>query len=357
MIAIIGAGPSGAHAASLLAKHERVVIFEEHGKVGLPVQCTGITTSYLSSLVPVKKDFLVNKVSRVRVFSPNSNFADFNLKNPNLVLDRAAFDKAIVGRALDSGAELLKGQHFLHSRRVNSKIVMDFRGKYKHANADVLIGADGPFSQVAKCNGMFGKRSYVIGVQARVKLDVDPDLVEFHLDKDFMGWLVPESDKIARLGIASYSQQNFLFKNFMAKRAGRGKVYGYQSGFIPIYNPRIKTQKNNVYLVGDAATQLKSSTHGGIIQGLIAAQELSKAYKNKISYEKLWKKRIGSDLWLSLMIRKRMDTFSNEHYNRLIRMVNQDGVKKLVEFYDRDFPSRFVLKLLLKEPRFLSFLI
>ncbi|MEM4245143.1 MAG: NAD(P)/FAD-dependent oxidoreductase [Candidatus Nanoarchaeia archaeon] len=357
MIAIIGAGPSGAHTAYNIVRHERVVIFEEHDRVGFPVQCTGITTGYLSSLVPIKKEFLVNKVSRVRVFSPDGNFVDFNLKNPNLVLDRAAFDSWMVGRAVDHGAELLKGHKFLRSKHYNGKIIMDFKGKYKHGIADALVGSDGPFSQVAKSNGMFGNRDFVVGVQARVSMNVDSSLVEFHLNKDFMGWVVPESDKVARVGIASHRNQNAFFKGFMSRRVGRAKVREYQSGFIPIFNPLLKTQRKNVYLVGDAATQVKATTYGGIIQGLMAAEELAKAYLKNLNYERLWKKRIGKDLWLGLMIRKKLNGFSNEHYNKLVRMTKKEDVKRLVEFYDRDFPSKLVLRLLLKEPKFLRFLI
>ncbi len=357
MIAVIGAGPSGAHVACNVVKRDRVVIFEEHDRIGFPVQCTGITTGYLSSLVPIKKEFLVNRISRVRVFSPDGNFIDFNLKNPNLVLDRAAFDSWMVGRAVDHGAELLLNHRFLRSKPYNGKMIMEFKGKYKHGIADAIVGSDGPFSQVAKSNGMFGKRSFVVGVQARVSMRVDRDLVEFHLNKDFMGWVVPESDNVARVGIASYHNQNAFFRNFMSKRAGKAKIREYQSGFIPIFNPYLRTQKKNVYLVGDAATQVKATTYGGIIQGLMAAEELAKAYLNSLNYERLWRKRIGRDLLLGLMIRKKLNGFSNEHYNKLIRMTKKEDVKRLIEFYDRDFPSKFVLKLLLKEPRFLRFLI
>ncbi|MEM4264021.1 MAG: NAD(P)-binding protein, partial [Candidatus Woesearchaeota archaeon] len=43
MISIIGAGPVGSFAAYLLAKAGfEVSIFEEHEKIGLPVQCTGL---------------------------------------------------------------------------------------------------------------------------------------------------------------------------------------------------------------------------------------------------------------------------------------------------------------------------
>ena len=52
MISIIGAGPAGSYLASLLRKEE-VEVFEEHDKIGLPVQCTGITTGPGSSRVVI----------------------------------------------------------------------------------------------------------------------------------------------------------------------------------------------------------------------------------------------------------------------------------------------------------------
>lgn len=357
MIAVVGAGPSGARAASLLAKHDRVVMFEEHSRVGLPVQCTGITTGYLSSLIPLEKDFVVNKVSRVRVFSPNNSFADFALKKPNIVLDRSAFDQFLVGNALDRGVELFKGHRFLRSSRKGGKVLMDFRGKYRHFMADALVGADGPFSPVAKSNGMFGRRSFVVGMQSRVKFAFEPDLVEFHLNRDFMGWVVPESGKVARVGISSSADPSPFFKAFIHKRAGNGKVLDSQSGFIPVYNPRVRAQLGNVFLVGDAATMVKATTYGGIIQGLMAAEELARAYAYSKDYEKLWKKRIGKDLWLGLLIRKKLDRFSNQDYNQLVGLVKKSSVRRIIEFYDRDFPSSFALRLLLSEPRFLKFLI
>ena len=56
MINIIGAGPAGLHTAYLLAKAGKEVnVFEEHKEIGLPVQCTGITTSHLKKFTEIKK--------------------------------------------------------------------------------------------------------------------------------------------------------------------------------------------------------------------------------------------------------------------------------------------------------------
>ena len=60
MITIIGAGPAGCYAALGFAKKGRQVqVFEEHDKIGVPIQCEGIVTSEIKKLIEIKKDFVI----------------------------------------------------------------------------------------------------------------------------------------------------------------------------------------------------------------------------------------------------------------------------------------------------------
>ena len=100
---------------------------------------------------------------------------------------------------------------------------------------------------------------------------------------------------------------------------------------------------------------VKATTYGGIIQGMIAAEELSKAIINHEDYGLLWKNRIGKELYLHLLIRKILDKFSDEDCNELVRIASKQKIKNIVESFDRDFPSRFLLKLVLNEPKLLKY--
>lgn len=353
MISIIGAGPAGSYLASLLARKEEVNLFEEHQNIGKPVQCTGITTSTLGEIFPLKKEFLVNKVDRAKIISPNGLSLYIDLGKDNLVIDRERFDSFLANKARDNGTNLFRGYRFLSCQfKERIKLLFD---KGRKRETDILVGADGPLSAVAKHTGLFGRREFVTGLQARVNLDVDSGLVEFFLDKDYFGWVVPESDTLARVGVAAKRKSNLYLKRLLKTK--KGKIKDYQAGVIPLYNPQIKTQKNdNIFLLGDAATQVKATTHGGIVQGLIAAEELSNSILDgRFDYEKRWRKRIGSDLWLGLIIRKIMDRFEGKDYDYLIKLFNQEKLKKILEEYDRDFPSKFLFKLILREPRLLGF--
>ena len=60
MIIIVGAGPVGCYAASLLAEKNKVIVLEEHAKPGLPIQCTGIVTNNIYSFIPKKNICIIS---------------------------------------------------------------------------------------------------------------------------------------------------------------------------------------------------------------------------------------------------------------------------------------------------------
>jgi geranylgeranyl reductase family protein len=341
MVTIIGAGPTGCYAAYLLAKQgKRVKVYEEHSKIGEPVQCTGITTSSLNDIIKLPDDVVVNEVDTARIYAPNNEFVEVKLRNKNIIIDRARFDQHLAEMAKKEGAK------FHLKKRI---------GNPKHLKSDYLIGADGPNSAVAKSFGMFGKRRFWIGIQVRVKLDND-NAVEFYPYVGVFAWVVPENKEVVRLGMLVERSSSFMFNRFLENRTqGKGLVLEKQGGIVPVYNPSVRTQYKNIYLVGDAACQVKATTGGGIIQGLMAAEALADSIKKKMSYEREWRKRIGRELWLHLKMREIMSRFRYDDYNKLVGLCNQDKVRRVLEKHDRDYPSKLLFHMLLREPRFLWF--
>jgi flavin-dependent dehydrogenase len=178
-------------------------------------------------------------------------------------------------------------------------------------------------------------------------------LVEFWLGHGEFAWLVPESDNIARVGVASYTNAKQHFDNLRKKYFPGSKIIEWQSGAIPIFDPKQIIQKDNVRLVGDAATQVKATTYGGILFGMLAARELA----NDINkYAENFKKNLGKELSLALRIRKMMDKFNPSDYDNLISLCEKDKVKKILEKHDRDYPSKMLFKLMVAQPGFLKFM-
>jgi hypothetical protein len=54
-------------------------------------------------------------------------------------------------------------------------------------------------------------------------------------------------------------------------------------------------------------------------------------------------------------MRNLMDRFSEKDWHSLIRRFRKPKARKILESFDRDYPSRFILKLLLKEPGLLLY--
>jgi len=345
MITIIGAGPIGCYSAyKLAADGHKVQIYDSKGIIGKPVQCTGLLTSQALKLVHIDKDCILNKIKIARLHAPNGKFIDIDMKKENIVIDRSKFDKNLAELAQSQGVEIFlkhKFESFVKGKaKINNKLI----------KPEWLIGADGPNSQVAKSSSLFTNRKILVGNQVRAEMKIeDSKIMNIYLGLGCFAWSVPESEKVSRLGVVSYNHNNGLLQRLI--RQTNAKILEHQGGLIPLYNPKQKLRNKNVLLIGDAATQVKPTTFGGIVPALLAAKEIDKLE----NYEKSCNKKVKKDLVLGLKIRKAMDKFNAKDYNELVDIFSKGKPKEIIETYDRDFPSTFILKLMFAKPKLLKF--
>ncbi|MBI2559268.1 NAD(P)/FAD-dependent oxidoreductase [Candidatus Woesearchaeota archaeon] len=357
MITIVGAGPAGSYLAYLLAKQgKEVTVLEEHSVVGSPVQCTGIVTHSIENFFKLKKEVVAKILNKVIVVSKN-NKIEVNVDE--IVVWRDKFDRFVADMAQKEGAEVLLNHHFVGFNGSNSIKVKDKKNnKIKDVKTDIVVGADGPYSSVAKAAGMNSNSKNYIGMQAKVKLGMDTTAFETYFGSgfpSFFGWCVPESEDTARLGIGCFENARWHFYNFLKSRTGKKDILCWESGLIPLYDPKKVIQKGNVYLIGDAAAQVKATTGGGIIPSLKAAQTLCDCIVNNKDYNKEFRRQSGRELLLHLRIRNVLNKFSDKDYDKLLNLMSQEKVRKILKKYDRDTPIPLVTNLLVKEPRFLYF--
>ncbi len=355
MISVIGAGPAGSYYSSLAAKNDEVHLFEEHKVIGKPVACTGILTDSVNSILKtIPKEVIITKINRFKIVAPNGKSIYIDLKKQDTVLDRAKFDQYLFERAIDSGAKVHLNEKFLGYKNIdknnkNHQQTYSIKTSKRTYDTDMIVGSDGPNSQVAKSAGMFNNRKFIQGYQVRAKY---PNLEEgttiIHLNLGEFSWIVPEDDKIARVGVIGVNSPKLVsdYKKLISK----AKILEYQSGIIPLYDPKQKLQKNkeNIFLIGDSATQVKPTTYGGIIYGLLAGELLA---KDKNAYEKNFNQKLGKDLWVSLKMRNMMNGMQEKQANELISIFEKQTNSKILAEHDRDFPSKFIVKLLMKEAK------
>ena len=109
-------------------------------------------------------------------------------------------------------------------------------------------------------------------------------------------------------------------------------------------------------MVGDSATQVKATTAGGLVPGLMASRILANSIIKGKNYDNAWKKKLGRDLYFNLLIRKTLNKLSDKDYYNLVRMMDRRKVKSLIEKNDREFPTKFLFRLAVLEPRFFKYL-
>ena len=118
MIAIIGAGPVGNYVAYLLASNNIAVeVFEEHGEVGIPWQCTGITTASFEKIVELPPKLIINRLRKLKIVSRRHSV---RMPIEEIVLDRVGLDKHWYEEAKKSGAKQWKASRpfFILSRTI-----------------------------------------------------------------------------------------------------------------------------------------------------------------------------------------------------------------------------------------------
>ena len=348
MISVIGAGPIGSYAAYLLAKKGRDVnVYEEHRQIGNPVQCAGILPSTISKFIGMDNDFVLNTPDRIKIHSSNDS-VEIELKKENYVIDREMFDNYLAEKSMDVGVKYFLGWKF---EDFYNKELLFNNGK---ARTDIVIGADGPCSMVAHKSGLYYGRNFDIGMQTSVNMSNEEDLVQTYVGDGYFGWVIPEDNKRARVGIVAKNNCKQYFDLFLKKlNISAGETF---SGLIPIYNPNVKISNGSYYLVGDAAMQVKATTCGGIVHGFFGAQELSKAILNRENYDELCREGFGKDLKYALAIRNKLNKMSDMDYDYLIKLVKQTRIKNVLSRHERDYTFKILFNVLIREPRFLKFL-
>ena len=348
-IIIVGAGPVGCKVGELIAKKGfNVLILEEHPGIGLPVQCAGLVSHRIFKLSKVSQKVVVNKVKKARLYCSN-NYMELKSKKSVYVIDRKKFDKELAKKAKSTGAEIKTSTRFLDYKRKNLLRVKTNKGSYQ---TKLLVGADGPNSTVAKTARIKLPDNRLTGVQTTIKSNYNSNTVELWFDSDispeFFGWVIPENKNWARVGLATKKNVVKCFDNFFLRKFNRKIKYKkFLAGTIR-YGSIDNSVSNRILLAGDAASQVKPFSGGGLIYGLTGAEIAAKAcieslkeenYRKeflKKNYDDAWKKKLAWPIRKGLTMSKIIHSFNDDQLGLLFLLTKMGNLTKLLEFTDVD---------------------
>ena len=366
-VIVVGAGPAGSSAAvGALRAGATVTIVDRKTNVGIPVQCgeaIGKTGPSVAE-IEIPKIAIQAPVRGFRVYSPGMLTVDFAETDPNgFIVDRRVFDKELFARATEAGANSLLGARVLDLTRSNGTVdgvVVRHDGKKKTLKADIIIGADGVNSQVARLTGL--RKTYkpvdidscFAYEMSNCDLEVD-DLMQFLLGSEVSPrgyiWIFPKPNGRANVGIgiggavktktAKEYLDSFLTHHEVAKRQlSNARVIETRVGALPVNGPNKKNVVDGALLVGDAAGHVHPITGGGMgyamvcgsIAGRVAAECIannqvdSNALKK---YETEWRKLYGTEFDQSLKLRELLLETDDDTLDRLAKIVTGESIVKL----------------------------
>jgi len=113
-----------------------------------------------------------------------------------------------------------------------------------------------------------------------------------------------------------------------------------------------KVWQGSVFLVGDAASQVKVTTVGGVVAGLYGAKALTRALLNGGDYDRELR-GLNLELDLHLLIRSVLNRFNNHDYDSLLERLN-GGLRAILQKWNRDELRSFFLRMILTEPRLIG---
>jgi geranylgeranyl reductase family protein len=393
-VIVVGGGPGGLSAATLLARAGfDVLLLEEHATTGQPVHCTGVLAVEAFAEFGLSRASILNPLATARFFSPSGRSITYTTPTTEaLVVDRALFDQGLYAQARESGADVRLAM------RVTAVEV---------SGADVTVKAnDGRFAGracILACGanyalhrrlGLGMPAAYLRSAQLELRADTPGD-VEIHFGNDVaprgFAWVVPVyrgHQSYARVGLMCDTDASGFFRRFAQKNQGawglcppapddrqddaadplerRSLGEDNQSRLTPRQKilplaPIDRTYGDRVLAVGDAAGLVKATTGGGIYYSLvsasIAADVLADALRTDAldartlsRYQARWQKRLGPELKAQYSLRELAERMDDDEIDALFHLAQTNGVMPIVRRTARFNQHRDLIVSLLKHP-------
>ena len=317
-----------------------------------------VTHHFREQLGEVAESSIMNEIRRFELFTDGRS-AEIALHKPDLIIERARLIVSLAGEARKAGARLSFDTRFLglepNSRGL--RLEVETGGRREQLHADDVVGADGATSRVGRSAGWPPVETVPL-VQAIVRLPKDcrPDTTRVWFvpdDTPYFYWLIPESESRGALGIigeGSGQETQRRIERFLERK--HLKPLDWQGARIPVYRKWVPVERRvgngKVFLVGDAAAQVKVSTVGGVVTGFRGAQGVADRLLGSGSTGEL--RALRRELAAHWLIRKTMHHFEQRHYSYLVDLLNSATRESLGEIH-RDHAVRLLFSVLRRQPR------
>jgi geranylgeranyl reductase family protein len=274
-VLVVGLGPAGSCAAAAAARRgARVLAVDRRREPGVPVQCAEFVPALIGMEVAALAGSVRQTIASMLTFVEDEP-PDLTDPFPGTMLDRAAFDAALVREAVASGAQC-RFATTVRSIGADGRATL---GDARAVEAAVIVGADGPRSIV-------GRAVEQVNLALVETRQITVPLLRAHEATDIFlsasipggyGWLFPKRT-LANLGAGVEPAHRRRLKGIVQRLHGKliesgrvgAEVLGVTGGAIPVggmltpHGRLGRGRVRHVLLAGDAAGLANPVTGAGI---------------------------------------------------------------------------------------------
>lgn len=321
-------------------------------EIGYPVQCGEYlpTLEEMQRLVPAaqhqeelfavpEEQVVALRTHVIEIISPKGRI--YPVPFEGYTLHRRAFDKWVAQRAVNAGAELWTETY---AWRLRQGRLLTSEGELR---AKVYVGADGPFSRIARSAGLKRPSLTCPAVTFQAHGDLGEKVLMYFGDIAPGGyaWVIPKrGGGNVGLGIMREldpTPPSELLLRWLGKTPWKDS-YDPESltmGNVPVSGPVEQTVRGNVLTVGDAAGQVMATNGGGIPIALLCGREAGRAIASHLQqglplehYDQAWRAIVGAMLAEGAKIKRLADRFWRHPWwlEQAMRLLGQRGAERAI---------------------------
>jgi flavin-dependent dehydrogenase len=357
-VVVVGGSAAGLFTAATVARGGRAVrVLESRPGFEPASRSLIVTDEFRNQLGPAAAESIVNEIRRFELFTDGRS-AQVALSRPDLIIERSRLIPALARKAEQAGAKLSFDTRFLglSPNGRGLRVAVDCGGRRDELHAESVVGADGATSRVARAAGWPPIETVPL-VQAIVRLpkDYPQDTTRVWFipdDTPYFYWLIPESSERGALGIIGEDGRDTkrCLARFLEKK--QLEPLEWQGARIPVYRKWVPVQRRvgngDVYLVGDAAAQVKVSTVGGIVTGLRGALGVGQSILREGGRRELTALR--RELGTHWLIRRVLHHFQQKDYSYLVDLLNA-STRESLGLINRDESTRLLWNVVRRQPK------